>query len=94
MKNRPPAAFANQAKDVFGSQHISTRTTLTVTLILLMIAFIIVSVIKANRYTLGIFGTVLIGLILSLIVGRRADRYNTPVEPQDTPGAIFREHEE
>ena len=93
MKNRPPAAFANQAKDVFGSQHRSTRTAVTALLILLMIVLIIVSIVNANWYTLGIFSFVLLALIVSLIIGRRADRYNMPVQPKDEPDAIFKEHD-
>ncbi len=94
MKNRPVAAQANQYKDVYGSQSASTRTTVTAVLILVMIVCVIMSIIKSNWYTLGIFGTVLAALIISLIVGRRADRYNAPVDPQDAPDAIFKEHGE
>ena len=94
MKNRPVAAFANQAKDVYGSQQKSTRTTITVILMLLMIVFVILSLVNGNWFTFWIFSPVLVGLIIALIVGKRADRYNMPVEPHDSPEALFKEHEE
>ena len=93
MKNRPVAAYANQTKDVFGSQHSSTRTTVTVVLMLLMIVFIIMSAVNAFWVGVGIFGAVLAGLIVALIIGRRADRYNMPVKSDDSPEAIFKEHD-
>lgn len=93
MKNRPVAAYANQTKDVFGSQQTSTRTTVTVVLMLLMLVLIIVSAVNAFWIGVGIFGTILVGLIISLIIGRRADRYNTPVKSEDSPEAIFKEHD-
>ena len=92
MKNRPVAAFANQTKDVFGSQKKSTRTAITAILMILSAAFMILFAVNANWYPFGIFAVVLVGLILSLIVARRADRQNTPVEPHDSPDAIFKEH--
>lgn len=94
MKNRPVASFANQTKDVFGSQQKSTRTTVTAVLILLMTVLTIIFAVNGSWIVVGIFTAVLIGLLLSLAVGRRADRANSPVEPQDTPGAIFKEHDE
>lgn len=80
MKNRPVAAFANQAKDVYGSQQSSTRITLTVVLILLMIAGIILSLIYGNYYLLAVFTAALMGLIISIVIGKRADRYHAPVD--------------
>ena len=94
MKNRPVAAYANQTKDVYGSQKKSTRTTITVILIVLMVFFIILSLVNTNWFTFWIFTPVLVGLIIALIVGRRADRYNMPVEPHDSPEALFKEHDE
>lgn len=94
MKNRPGAEKANQYQDVYGSQSTSTRTTVTTVITLLIAVCVIYSIIRANWYTLGIFGTVLVALIIALIVGHRADRYNAPVEPHDSPDAIFKEHEE
>lgn len=94
MKNRPVVDKANQYKDVYGSQKSSTRTTVTVTLIILMTILVIVAWINANYLWLGIFAPVLVGLIISIFIGRRADKYNTPVKPEDSPEAIFKEHEE
>lgn len=93
MKNRPVAAFANQTKDVYGSQKSSTRTTVTAVLIALMTVFVIISLVNSNWFTFWIFTPVLVGLIIALFIGRRADRYNAPVEPHDSPEAIFKEHE-
>ena len=94
MKNRPVAASANQIKDVYTSQKASTRTTLTAVLVLAMIVCIILSIVWTNWCALAIFVTVLAALLLSLIVGGRADRSNAPVVPHDSPDAIFKEHEE
>ena len=93
MKNRPVAAQANQYKDVYGSQSVPTRTMITTVLIILLTVFVIVSLIRSNWYTFGIFTPVLIALIISLFLGRRADKYNTPVDPKDSPDAIFKEHD-
>ncbi len=94
MKNRPVAAQPNQYKDVYGSQKSSTRTTITVLLMLLMTVFVILSLVNGNYLLLGFFAPVLVGLIISLFIGRRADKYNMPVKPEDSPEAIFKEHEE
>ncbi len=94
MKNRPVADKANQYKDVYGSQKASTRTTVTVLLILLMTVLVIVAWINANYIWLGFFAPVLVGLIISIFIGRRADKYNMPVKSEDSPEAIFKEHEE
>ena len=93
MKNRPVAAFANQTKDVFGSQKKSTRTTVTAVLIVLMLVFIIISLINSNWMACSIFTPVLVCLIIALFIGHRADKYNTPPEPQDSSDAIFKEHD-
>ena len=93
MKNRPPAAYANQVKDVYGSQKSSTRTTITVLLTILLAVFVIISAISGNIITLSIFSFVLIALIISLIIGYRADKNNAPIEPHDQPEAIFKEHD-
>lgn len=94
MRNRPVASTANQYKDVYGSQQKSTRTTVTVVLMILMILFVLLSLINGNWMTLIIFAPILLALIISLIVGRHADRSSTPVEPHDSPEAIFKEHGE
>lgn len=94
MKNRPVADKANQYKDVYGSQKRSTRTTITVTLLVLMTLLVIVAWIYGNYMWMGFFAPVLIGLIIALFIGRRADKYNAPVKPSDSPEAIFKEHEE
>lgn len=94
MKNRPVAAQANQYKDVYGSQKRSTRITITSLLILLLTVLSIIALIRQSYVLLSLFAPVLIGLIISLFIGKRADQYNTPVKPEDSPEAIFKEHEE
>ena len=93
MKNRPVAAYANQTKDVFGSQKKSTRTTITVAVILVMTFLVILSLVNSNWLMLTLTAPPLAGLIISLFVGRRADRYNAPVDPENDPEAIFKEHD-
>ena len=83
MKNRPVAAQANQFKDVYGSQKSSTRTT--VSAVLSVIVFILMMI--------AIFIPLFVVLLISFFVARRADKQNAPIEPQDNPDAIFKEHE-
>lgn len=94
MKNRPVADKANQYKDVYGTQNKSTRTTITALLIILMTVFSIISLVNQNWVLLGLFAPALVGLIIALFIGKRADRYNMPIEPKDSPEALFKEHEE
>lgn len=94
MKNRPLVDKANQYKDVYGSQKKSTRTTVTALLLVLMTVLVIVAWIYGNYLWMGFFSPVLIGLIIALFIGKRADKYNMPVKPEDSPEAIFKEHEE
>ena len=93
MKNRPVADKANQYKDVYGSQKKSTRVTLTAVVLILVAVLTIIAVIYQSYALLVLFVPALAGLIISLFVGRRADRQNTPVKPQDNSEAIFKEHE-
>ena len=92
MKNRPPAASANQIKDVYSTQKPSTRTTLTVALTVIDLIILIIGLATGNWYLTIIFGPLLVVFILSIIIGIRADRQNTPPVPTDTSEAIFKEH--
>lgn len=94
MKNRPLADKANQYKDVYGSQRKSTRTTVTVLIILLVTVLSVIALVNQNWVWVGMFVPALVGLIIALFIGRRADRYNAPVKPTDSPEALFKEHEE
>lgn len=94
LKNRPVAATANQYKDVYGSQKSSTRKTITGVLIFVMLIFVIISIFTGNYITLSIFGFWLALLIVSIFIGRHADKSKMPVKPVDSPEAIFKEHEE
>lgn len=94
MKNRPVAAQPNQYKDVYGSQKKSTRTTVTALVLVVMTVLTIIAGIYRSYVLLTLFVPSLVGLIVALFIGRRADRYNAPVKPEDSPEAIFKEHEE
>ena len=93
MKNRPVAASANQIKDVYSSQKPSTRTTLTVVLAAVDLIILIIGLVTGNWYLTVIFGPLLVIFILSIIIGFRADRQNTPPVPKDTSEAIFKDHQ-
>lgn len=94
MKNRPVAAPANQIKDVFGSQKKSTFTTVSAVLSVIMFVLMLISIIVGNKMLMIIFIPVFILLMISFLIGRRADRQNTPVEPVDHPEALFKDYEE
>ena len=93
MKNRPPAASANQIKDVYSTQKSSTRTTLTVVLAVIDLIILIIGLVTGNWFLTVIFGPLLVVFVLSIIIGIRADRQNTPPVSKDTSEAIFKEHE-
>lgn len=93
MKNRPVASGANQFKDVYGSQRKSTRTTVSAVLTILMLILTVLALVYGSYLLLTFFAPVLVALIISFFVGWRADRYNTPVKPEDHPDAIFKEHD-
>ena len=94
MKNRPVADKANQYKDVYGSQSKSTRTTITALMIVVMIILCVIALIYQSYLLLTLFAPALFGLIIALIIGKRADKYNMPVKTEDSPEAIFKEHED
>lgn len=93
MKNRPVAAGANQYKDVYGSQKSSTRTTISAVLAVINLILIVIAFITGNNLMKIIFIPLFIILLISFLVGRRADKQNTPVEPKDDPEALFKDHE-
>ena len=92
MKNRPVADKANQFKDVYGSQKKSTRTTVTAVLMVLDLILAVIAVITGNRLMMIIFIPLLLILLISFVVAKRADKYNAPIEPQDNDEAIFKDH--
>lgn len=93
MKNRPVAAPMNQVKDVYGSQKKSTRTTLTAFLAAVDLIILVISLITGNYMVTIIFAPLLPLLLIAVIIGRRADRQNTPPQPSHHPEALFQEHE-
>lgn len=93
MKNRPVAATANQIKDVYGSQKKSTFQTVCAVLSVVMFILTVIAWVTDSLYFKVMFTPVLVALIISFFVARHNDRMNTPVEPQDNPDAIFKEHD-
>lgn len=93
MKNRPVAAAANQYKDVYGSQKKSTFTTFSAVLSVIVFILMMISIFTGNNLMMLIFIPLFVILLISFFVAKRADRQNTPVEPQDNPEALFKDHE-
>lgn len=93
MKNRPVAASANQIKDVFGSQKTSTRVTISAVLAVIDFILMMIGIIIGNRLMMIIFIPLFIILLISFLVGKRADKYNAPIEPKDSSEALFKEHD-
>ena len=93
MKNRPGAEKANQYKDVYGSQQTSTRTTVSAILSVIVFILMMIAIITGNNLMMLIFIPLFLLLLLSFIVAKRADRQNTPVEPQENKEALFKDHD-
>lgn len=94
MKNRPVAAAANQIKDVYGSQKKSTRTTVSAVLSVLVFVLMVIAIATGNRFMMVVFIPLFILLMISFLIGRHADRQNSPPQPQENSEALFKEHEE
>ncbi|MBQ6413329.1 MAG: hypothetical protein IJI19_07620 [Ruminococcus sp.] len=94
MKNRPVAAQANQFKDVYGTQKKSTFTTLSAVLSVIVFVLMMVAIFTGNNLMMLIFIPLFVILLISFFVAKRADRQNAPVEPQDHPDAIFKDHDD
>lgn len=93
MKNRPVAAFANQTKDVFGSQKKSTFTTVSAVLSVISFILMMISIFVGNTMLMIVFIPLFILLMISFFVGRHADKQNTPVQSQDNEEALFKDHD-
>ena len=94
MKNRPVASYANQVKDVYGSQKTSTRTTVSAVLGVIVFILMMIGIFMGNNLMMVIFIPLFIIFVISFFVARHADKQNTPVEPQEHPEALFKDHEE
>ena len=94
MKNRPGADKANQYKDVYGTQKTSTRATISVVLAVVDFILMMIGIFTGNNLMMIVFIPLFIILLISFIVAKRADKYNAPVDPSDSPEALFRDHEE
>lgn len=94
MKNRPPAAAANQYKDVYGSQKSSTRTTISAVLSVIVFILMMIAIFTGNRLMMVVFIPLFVILMVSFAVGRRADRQNKPTKPVEHPEAIFKDYDE
>ena len=93
MKNHPGSQTANQFKDVYGSQKRSTFVTVTAVLAVIDLIIFVIGLITSNNFIIIVFGPLLAILFLSVILGVRADRQNTPPEPTEHPDAIFQDHD-
>ena len=93
MKNRPVAAYANQIKDVYGSQKKSTFTTVSAILTVMSFILMVISIACGNTLCMTIFIPLFIVLVISFFVARHADKQNAPAAPVDHPDAIFKDHE-
>lgn len=94
MKNRPVVAAANQIKDVYGSQKSSTRTTVSAALSVIVFILMMIAIFTGNRFMMVVFIPLFVILMISFLVGRRADRHNKPAEPVEHPEALFKDYEE
>ena len=52
-----------------------------------------IAIFTGNNLMMLIFIPLFVVLLISFFVARRADKQNAPIEPQDNPDAIFKEHE-
>ena len=93
MKNRPVAAAANQIKDVYGSQKKSTFTTVSAVLSVIVFVLMMIAIFTGNNLMMLVFIPLFVILLISFFVAKHADKQNKPVEPQDHPEAIFKDHE-
>lgn len=93
MKNRPVAAQANQYKDVYGSQKTSTHTTISAVLTVIDFIILVIALITGNNLLTVMFAPLFIVLLVSFFVAKHADKQNKPIEPQDNPEAIFKDHD-
>ena len=61
-----------------------------------MIVFILmmIAIFTGNNLMMLIFIPLFAVLLISFFVAKRADRQNAPVEPQDHPDAIFKDHDD
>lgn len=94
MKNRPGAQSANQIQDVYGSQKRSTRVTVTIVLAVIDLIILVIGLVTGNNFITVIFAPLLLILIVSIFIGIRADRQNTPPAASEDTDAIFKEHDE
>ncbi len=93
MKNRPGAERANQFQDVYGSQKQSTFTTVSAVLTVIVFILMMISILTGNNLMKLIFIPLFVMLLISFIIGRRADKQNTPPPAQENPEALFKDHD-
>ncbi len=93
MKNRPVVSYANQVKDVYGSQKKTTFTTVCAVLSIVMFVLTVIAWVTNSLYFKIMFTPIFIALVISFFVARHADKQNAPVEPHDNPDAIFKDHD-
>ena len=93
MKNRPGVERANQYQDVYGSQTSSTRTTISAVLTVITFILMMISIFTGNNLMMIIFIPLFVILVISFFVARHADRQNTPVKPQESKEALFKDYD-
>lgn len=92
MKNRPVAASANQAKDVYGTMKKSTISILTVILSIILIACAVACFVRARVLSGILFLVLLAILIVSTVVAKKSDRANSvPTEKTYHDDTIFKD---
>lgn len=94
MKNRPVAASANQAKDVYGPMKKTSVNIITVLLSVVLLLCIVSNFINGRILWGCIFIFLLLLLLLSRFVAYKSEKASTKPEVKDHPDAIFKDHEE
>ncbi|MBR2715376.1 MAG: hypothetical protein IKB73_04115 [Ruminococcus sp.] len=94
MKNRPVAASANQAKDVYGPMK---KTSVSFITVILAVVLCVCSVVNfcAGRLLTGCMFAVLVAiLIFSVYVSAKSTKASSKPEKSEHPDAIFKDHED
>ncbi|MBQ8057631.1 MAG: hypothetical protein IJ275_04780 [Ruminococcus sp.] len=94
MKNRPVAANANQAKDVYGSMKKGSVNLITLLLTIVLLVCTISNFVSGRIMWGIIFTFLLIVLLLSQYVSHKSSKVNSKPDKCEHPDAIFKDHEE
>ena len=94
MKNRPVAANANQAKDVYGPMKKTSVSLITVILTVVLGVFAVTNFISGRILSGSMFTVLVLILLVSVYVSAKSTKVNSKPVKQDHPDAIFKDHEE